>query len=567
MNKTLAFLAILSLAVALPSLETMSHYIADGFEQMEHKFGALHLKKESDSGSDHVIVFPKKGFPSEKEHYAQVHNAMAQAQQNPPPVPQIEQCVEGDLPDFFRFLPTYVLNIIPDGSAHTFSAPCFGQNTISANILDDETIELIHIAEEPSSLLCQDAYFYATVDNYHVTSLFYRGQHRYIFQNLTPAQFQEMTVRGLSIFRFCDHLMYILPDVVATALMFVGSLSANTTSPLGSHPPFWMTDINLDFVKQTTGYVFEKRAENVLVDLDKTLIKSGDFIALTRFGGTPQIIQYGAGGPVGHSVMAIWHDEELWFVESNGGWWWPHDGVQKNKYEDWIQYCWEGDCLVTWLPLKEEYRQKFNATAAWDWFVNGIEGLPYGHHNFIYGWIDTAEHSFPPLLRPELLAPAMSVIEKANPTAADAIYTAGLNMRLGTHNLSIPEIAEILIQKNMTFQELVAVPEQDFWEYNDGYNYVCSAFVVAMWKAGGLFDGYDVQATEWTPRDIYQCEFIDPSPYVPENCKSVDPTNPYCQIMGAWRLTFDGISTVPIYSFMNEHCPSEPPLYERTPGC
>ena len=45
---------------------------------------------------------------------------------------------------------------------------------------------------------------------------------------------------------------------------------------------------------------------------------------------------------------------------------------------------------------------------------------------------------------------------------------------------------------NMTFGELMAIPERDEWIYSDGYSMVCSCFVVAMYKAGGLFQGMDV---------------------------------------------------------------------------
>ena len=34
-------------------------------------------------------------------------------------------------------------------------------------------------------------------------------------------------------------------------------------------------------------------------------------------------------------------------------------------------------------------RKKFNELAAIDFFFK-TEGLPYGYHNFLYGWIDTA---------------------------------------------------------------------------------------------------------------------------------------------------------------------------------
>jgi len=37
--------------------------------------------------------------------------------------------------------------------------------------------------------------------------------------------------------------------------------------------------------------------------------------------------------------------------------------------------------------------------------------------------------------------------------------------------------------------------------------------------------------------------------------------------MGTYRMDFPGISTIQPYSGMDEHCPSEPPLYQRTPQC
>lgn len=45
--------------------------------------------------------------------------------------------------------------------------------------------------------------------------------------------------------------------------------------------------------------------------------------------------------------------------------------------------------------------------------------------------------------------------------------------------------------------------EEDGWWYPDGYSYVCSSFVIGMWKAAGLFDGFEVNAVEFTPRDVY----------------------------------------------------------------
>lgn len=38
----------------------------------------------------------------------------------------------------------------------------------------------------------------------------------------------------------------------------------------------------------------------------------------------------------------------------------------------------------------------------------------------------------------------------------------------------------------MTTGDLMAMVEKDGWQYSDGVSYVCSSFVAACYKAGGL---------------------------------------------------------------------------------
>ena len=78
-----------------------------------------------------------------------------------------------------------------------------------------------------------------------------------------------------------------------------------------------------------------------------------------------------------------------------------------------------------------------------------------------------------------------------------------LNKRLNTTNLNLYQIYNVLYDRGMTLDQLFAIPEQDGWIYSDGPSYVCSAFVAGVYKAGGLFDGKTIQATEFTPRDVY----------------------------------------------------------------
>jgi len=83
-----------------------------------------------------------------------------------------------------------------------------------------------------------------------------------------------------------------------------------------------------------------------------------------------------------------------------------------------------------WHPLKPELRTKFDSKKAWDWFGK-TQGLPYGYHNFIFGWIDTAEDNWPPLLAREIMPVVGNVMEHVIPKKARILFTEALNKRLG----------------------------------------------------------------------------------------------------------------------------------------
>jgi len=130
----------------------------------------------------------------------------------------------------------------------------------------------------------------------------------------------------------------------------------------------------------------------------------------------------------------------------------------------------------------------------------------------------------------------------------------------------------IAAEQELSMEEVMAMPELDGWEYTgeeprDGLSYVCSAYVAAMYKAAGLYDDFDVQATEFTPRDIYTLNFFDLNFTKPEACVAADPTLPYCQLLGKYTMTLPGYSTVDPYSNMNETCRVNWPDYTRDEGC
>lgn len=59
------------------------------------------------------------------------------------------------------------------------------------------------------------------------------------------------------------------------------------------------------------------------VEIDESLIQSGDYFAVLRLDGLDPMIMYGTGSHSGHSVMAMRFDGELYIVESQDSWYWP----------------------------------------------------------------------------------------------------------------------------------------------------------------------------------------------------------------------------------------------------
>lgn len=99
-----------------------------------------------------------------------------------------------------------------------------------------------------------------------------------------------------------------------------------------------------------------------------------------------------------------------------------------------------------------------------------------------------------------------------------------------------------------------------------GYSYVCSAYVAAMYKAGGLLDE-SVNATEFATRDIYTLNFFDETTPLPDACVAADPELPYCQLNGNYRVHLPDYNTIDPYPSMFEKCEINFPTYARTPGC
>lgn len=220
---------------------------------------------------------------------------------------------------------------------------------------------------------------------------------------------------------FCEGYIDTFISVFNTALAFIGGLGTNPYLPIiGSHVPEYMVQANLKFLKNTMGYEMQPR-EIDYYEYDESNIQSGDFLSIVRLDGVDPLIMYGSGTHAGHSVMALRFDGELYIIESQAGWYWPRTGIQRNKYKTWVQWARNADFHVAHFPLNAEARKKFNETAAQEFFFE-TEGLPYGFHNFLYGWLDTPQDNLPPLMPPGLIPIAFSVLEDFMPETVDIFF-------------------------------------------------------------------------------------------------------------------------------------------------
>ena len=86
--------------------------------------------------------------------------------------------------------------------------------------------------------------------------------------------------------------------------------------------------------------------------------------------------------------------------------------------------------------MKDELRAKWNDTAAMEFFKS-VEGLPFGYHTFLWGWLDTPQDNLPPLIPNEFLPIAFEIVNKFIPNEIDILFTQGLNKRLGLENLTL----------------------------------------------------------------------------------------------------------------------------------
>ena len=458
------------------------------------------------------------------------------------------------------------------GEKYSFSSRCFEKNTVAFKEMSRDKIVLSLENSGKTDTWCSELFIFHTSNHNYLQFIAFEGFHEIVIKRITQDDKDEIKVNGVKLYGFCAGLVNTVKSFFLTLKAFYGGLGID---PHAKNPKFRpsipkdMEKANLRILELFNHYTPERRKNDTIVNFDKKTIHSGDFLLISRMDGLDPLIMIGAGGRSGHSAVCSWVGDELYVLESQSGWYWPHDGIQRNKWEDWLKWAHNADFNVALLPIREEYRNKFDNAKAMEWFENEVEGLNYGYHNFISTWLDTVDKNFPFIATSEIVEFLFSLVSKVYPPASDLIITENINIRVGKQNLTFQQAVAEAARQGKSLEQLLAEPEKEGIKYSDGLNYVCSCFVVAYWKHGGLFGDLDLSPNEFGPRDIYMLDIFDKNVTRPQECIDDNPDLPYCQVMGRFILDLEegAYSSIKPYAHMNERCSSQGPDFIREEGC
>jgi hypothetical protein len=213
----------------------------------------------------------------------------------------------------------------------TFEGTCFQRVVINYSYLSNSNeIEVNINTSLKKSFLCKESLFIGTSNLHSIKILFLTGNQTVKF-NVQQNDLDEIGVNGIRVFSFCQGFWTSFRSFLKSLTLFLGGFSTNPKLPIiGSHVPKYMEEANIKFLEEFINFPQIPRTfKGKVLPLNKTEIKTGDYIAIHRYDGLDPLIMFGTGSHTGHSAVAAWIDNELYVIESQDGWYWPKHGIQE----------------------------------------------------------------------------------------------------------------------------------------------------------------------------------------------------------------------------------------------
>lgn len=447
----------------------------------------------------------------------------------------------------FDWVPITTANLSATTPSSQFSGNgCFSTLTASA-VFTPIGVEVTIVGKNPRTLLCSDAYI---LTNSYSLSLPVEVSALVSTQKLTlkwdtPEEAQDVSLNGIHVALLPCGLVGSITSILETVNLFI-PLSLNASDMEGINERF----LNGRGIWNGPGGPNTPLVPfNTVQDLDPSVLRSGDYLAILRMDGLDPLIAFGTGfGATGHSAVCVWKgtgaDRQLFIIESTDG---PNifgppiffgHGLTQTPFDQWIALARKAQYNVAVLPLTPTLSKNFNEDAVWAWF-EPIKGTPYGYQNLLFAVLDTANPflSLPSPIDEGVVIPVLNVADQvlgpappgnvSTSLTVDTLLVQGLNKRMGT---ACSTLACIIATANAnkaggpttrptSVLQAAAIPEDDTWRYGGEVVFVCSGFAAAVYKVAiGSELLADFNATEQTPTDNVKWGIWDGGYWSASNC-------------------------------------------------
>lgn len=273
-------------------------------------------------------------------------------------------------------------------------AGCFSKNT--ATLAPNATTGAYTLSIDSAGAAtgnCSDFYLFATIDGFSFQTISSAGSISLpwsIAPNSPPSHLWDLTNKGVRVFRFRGSVWDMLETVVNTALLFEAQLTQGVSTAAALR--------NIDFLSKYANVqtmLPRNLTGGVQPFVPESEIQSGDFFGVMRLDGLDPMLAWAMGSTTGHATTALWMGGQLYVCESTvKAPHWPVNGIQKTPYRTWLAQVNAAGQGAVHAPLSAEARASFNETAAVEFFL-AHEGMDYGYHTLLWGWLDTIADNYP----------------------------------------------------------------------------------------------------------------------------------------------------------------------------
>jgi len=184
------------------------------------------------------------------------------------------------------------------------------------DITSETSFDVTLTLGDKKSATCHEILMFANTETWHMETFYGKGEHVLTFNMPSYDEQKDVGLTGISIFNSCYGIVKETESIMRFLEMFV--------SPTQSlEIPEYMAREDINFLWDSMGYDVQERVGAPEIDIDPLTVKSGDFFGITRLDGLNPLIMYGTGSHIGHCTTALWFDDGLYIVESQGNVLWP----------------------------------------------------------------------------------------------------------------------------------------------------------------------------------------------------------------------------------------------------